>query len=65
MGSMQIGPLFVLKTEGQNLQKIIQKQLGEVRLEMALKNALFIHSLEYKSPITRTRVEQFQNSRKS
>ena len=48
MNLLQIGLLFTLETEGQNLQNKIKSKIGgEVRLDLSLKDALFIYLSEY------------------
>ena len=49
MNLVPIGLLLTLKTEGQNLQNQIKSKIGggEVRLDLSLKDALFIYLSEY------------------
>ena len=48
MNLVRIGLLFTLETEGQNFQNEIKSKIGgEVRLDLNLKDGLFIYLSEY------------------
>lgn len=64
---VKVGLLFSPKIEGQNLQKIIIKEIRVgIRLKMTIKDALSIYLLEYLyyNFMMRFRVKQFQNCKK-
>jgi len=66
MNLVQIGLLFTLETERQNLQNEIKSKIGgEVRLDLSLKGAFFIYLLEYVTFRMSFGVERCQNYNKS